>query len=64
MLDFTIPAVEEVREVEIMAPYVAFHYLPFMLIAKDAARSLSALLWEVKIRYLTYTCQNLHLTST
>ena len=53
MLDFTIPAVEEVREVEIMAPYVAFHYLPFMLIANDAARSLSALLWVVKIRYLT-----------
>ena len=30
--------VEEVREVEIMAPYVALHYLPFMLMAKDAAR--------------------------
>ena len=30
--------VEEVREVEIMAPYVAIHYLPFMLMAKDAAR--------------------------
>ena len=33
--------VEEVREVEIMAPYVALHYLPFMLMAKDAARCLS-----------------------
>ena len=33
--------VDEVREVEIMAPYVALHYLPFMLMAKDAARSLS-----------------------
>ena len=33
--------VEEVREVEVMAPYVALHYLPFMMMAKDAARSLS-----------------------
>ena len=33
--------VEDVREVEGMAPYVALHYLPFMMMAKDAARSLS-----------------------
>ena len=38
--------VEEVREVEVMVLYVALHYLPFMMMAKDAARSLSKLIFQ------------------
>ena len=46
--------VEEVREVEVMAPYVALHYLPFMMMAKDAARSLSKHIFQqnILINYL------------
>ena len=41
-----ILTVEEVREVEVISPYVALNYLPFMMMAKDAARSLSKRIFQ------------------